>query len=217
MIYKYIKIFIGITIFIESTIINANVLNIEINHDEIKARSIYDKNIVENKIDNIDVYKLSSHAHKLYFNKMLSHDLLIKFKQNKSTQAEILNIIIHVAKEYDLDKELIAAIVKTESSFDVNAISLKGAIGAMQLMPDTALELQVQNPYDPFENINAGTKYLKKQLISFKDLKLSLAAYNAGPNNVKKYKGIPPFPETQNYVNKVLYFYDKYKKEGINF
>ncbi len=217
MIYTSLKILISTSIFFTSITISSELLNIEVSHNDVKARSIYDTNIIENKIDNMDVYKLSSHAHKLYFNKMLSLELVTKFNQDKKTRAEILNIIEYIAKQYDIEKELIAAIIKTESSFNLDAISKKGAIGFMQLMPDTASELNVKNPYDPFENINAGTKYLKKQLTYFKDLKLSLAAYNAGPQNVKKYKGIPPFLETQNYVKKVMYFYDKYKKEGLKF
>lgn len=111
------------------------------------------------------------------------------------------------AKKYNVDPRLVAAVAETESNGNQDCISEAGAIGVMQLMPDTAASLGV-NPYDKQQNIEGGAKYLREMLDTFDgDLQKSVAAYNAGPNAVKKYGGIPPYRETQNYVNKVLDIY----------
>ncbi|MBF0545818.1 MAG: lytic transglycosylase domain-containing protein [Candidatus Riflebacteria bacterium] len=105
-----------------------------------------------------------------------------------------------------LDPELVKRLVEIESNFDPNAISKKGALGLMQLMPETARDLGIKNPFNPEENIAGGTKYLLEMLKENSgDLRLALAGYNAGPNAVKEYEGIPPFPETQEYVRKILH------------
>lgn len=116
-----------------------------------------------------------------------------------------------VGKNFSLDPALLKAIAKVESSFNPKAISPKGALGLMQLMPETAELVGVENPFDPLENLKGGALYLKKLLEEFGDLELALAAYNAGPEKVRTYGGIPPYPETQAYVKDVLYYYTLYR------
>ena len=121
---------------------------------------------------------------------------------------KIKNSIVKAAQKYDLPANLINGVIRAESNFQVKAVSHAGAQGLMQLMPKTARELGVKNPFNIEENIDGGSRYLRKMLDSFGgDLKLALAAYNAGPEAVKKYGGkVPPFRETRQYVNRVLRF-----------
>lgn len=130
----------------------------------------------------------------------------------KSYEEEILR----AAKQHDVDPDLVKAVIKVESNFNSSAISRKGAMGIMQLMPDTAEGYSVDNPFNPKENIDGGTKYLKKLIEMFGgDLKLALAAYNAGENAVIKYGfRVPPYGETIDYVEKVLMHYNSLKENN---
>lgn len=117
-------------------------------------------------------------------------------------------IIQKAAETYNIPEKLIASVMKQESNFNANAKSHAGATGLMQLMPATANYLGVQDATDPEQNIMGGAKYLRQMLDQFDDnISVALAAYNAGPGNVRKYDGIPPFKETTNYVKKVLNYY----------
>lgn len=122
-------------------------------------------------------------------------------------------LISELAKKYEIDFALVKAMIRAESGFNPNAISRKGAKGLMQLMPETALRMNVSNVFNPKENIEGGVRYLKYLLSLFKnDLRLSLAAYNAGENIVSQLGTIPPYRETVDYVRKVLTFYQSYRR-----
>jgi len=124
-------------------------------------------------------------------------------------------LILRMAKEYGVDPALVKAVVHAESAFNPYATSHKGASGLMQLMPGTAEEYGVTDIYDPVQNIRAGVRYLRDLLSRYDDKHtLAVAAYNAGPEAVQRYRGIPPFSETQDYVKKVLRFKKLYTQVG---
>ena len=124
------------------------------------------------------------------------------------TPEEIDAAIEKAASRHDVDPNLVRSVIKVESNFNPNAVSRKGAMGLMQLMPQTARQLNVKNPFDPQQNVDAGVRHLKKLLESYGgDIKLSLAAYNAGTGAVARSAGVPRIPETQNYVRRITNIY----------
>jgi len=124
------------------------------------------------------------------------------------------HLIAESCRLHGVDFALVKAVIRAESSFDPYAISRKGAEGLMQLMPETSKRLNVANPFDPHQNIKGGVQYLKYLMDRFNDdLKLCLAAYNAGETTVAQVKGIPNYRETKSYVAEVLRYYQEYKKK----
>ena len=120
---------------------------------------------------------------------------------------ELARLIDIHSRDHGLEPRLVQAVMQVESGYNPKALSGKGAMGLMQLMPDTAAELGVGDPYSPDENIRGGARYLRQQLDRFGSRRLALAAYNAGPTAVRRHDGIPPYRETQRYVEKVLALY----------
>jgi soluble lytic murein transglycosylase-like protein len=133
----------------------------------------------------------------------------------KEYLVEYHGIVKRASDQFGVDIHFIKAIIRAESGFDQEAVSKKGAKGLMQLMPGTASDMEVIDPLDPEENIVGGTRYFSLLLKRFKNNKaLALAAYNAGPENVENYNGIPPFPETKAFVERVMRYYRSYKNGG---
>ena len=126
------------------------------------------------------------------------------------------DLIVTASGRHSVDAHLIRAVIKTESDFNAGARSHKGAMGLMQLMPDTARLYNVVDAYDPAENVEGGVRHLRMLLDRYQNnLELSLAAYNAGSGAVEKHRGIPPFAETREYVRRVLRFYNSYRGECL--
>lgn len=136
----------------------------------------------------------------------------------RKTKSDRFNRIISgAADRYKVEMALIKAVIMAESAYNPKAVSSKGAKGLMQLMPRTARALGVKNAFNPTHNINGGVKYLRQLLDSFKgDMKLALAAYNAGSSKVRRHGGIPPIKATRTYVRKVFAYYQHYKLESAS-
>jgi soluble lytic murein transglycosylase-like protein len=131
------------------------------------------------------------------------------FRGPAATAGDIDSAIEQAAARHNVDPNLVRAVVKVESNFNPNALSRKGAMGLMQLMPSTARQLKVKNPFDPEQNVDAGVRHLKQLLESYGgDVRLTLAAYNAGAGAVARSSGVPHFAETQNYVRRITNLYN---------
>jgi len=161
-----------------------------------------------------DIYRYVDGNGRIHFtNVPTSTKYRVYQREGKADSVE--SLIQRFAEQFHLDAALIKAVIKVESDFNPRVVSRKGAQGLMQLMPETASEVGVSNPFDPSESIYGGSRYLRRMLDTFNsNLDRALAAYNAGPSVVRKYGGIPPFEETQNYVRRVKYYFDYYRRGG---
>lgn len=129
----------------------------------------------------------------------------VQANKQPASKSQIMDVVTKVSKKYDVDEKLVKALIKQESGFNPKAKSKAGAMGLMQLMPATAKNLGVKDPYNAIQNVEGGVKYLKSMLNKYNgNVILALAAYNAGPGAVDKYDGVPPYKETQNYVRNIL-------------
>jgi len=166
-----------------------------------------------------DIYRYVDASGRVHFTDTPTHgryDMYMKEKTPvKASNRSYLDIIRRHATSYQLEEALVKAVIKVESDYQPRVVSRKGAQGLMQLIPETAKDLKVSNPFDPYENIRGGSEYLRMMLDLFNnDVELALAAYNSGPSTVKRYGGIPPYDETQKYVKKVKRYLDYYRQVG---
>ena len=144
--------------------------------------------------------------------KVYMREKSLRFRRTYSTN-RYDHIISEASKRHGISFPLLKAQIKVESDFNPRAVSKKGALGLMQIMPENVKALRIKDPFNPRENIMGGARYFKKLLKRFKGrLPLALAAYNAGPEAVDQYKRIPPYRETENYVQKVMKYYYVFKK-----
>ena len=149
----------------------------------------------------------NEHEYKVYIKERAS------VSRNFHATSKYDHFITDAAEQTGLDSHLLKAMIKAESDFDPRAVSRKGAMGLMQIMPENFKMLDLKNPFDPWENIKAGARYFQQLYKRFNgQLALSLAAYNAGPTAVDQYKSIPPYQETEEYVRRVLRYYRTFKQ-----
>ena len=149
----------------------------------------------------------NEHEYKVYIKERAS------VSRNFHSTNKYDHFITDAAEQTGLDSHLLKAMIKAESDFDPRAVSRKGAMGLMQIMPENFKMLDLKNPFDPWENIKAGARYFQQLYKRFNgQLALSLAAYNAGPTAVDQYKSIPPYQETEEYVRRVLRYYRTFKQ-----
>ncbi len=160
-----------------------------------------------------DIYKYVDPSGVVHFtNTPTSSNYKIYLREHRSRRG-VGDIIRHYASAFHLDSALVRAVIKVESDFNPRAVSSRGALGIMQLLPETARDMNVSDPLNVEENIRGGSMYLRRMLDRFQgNLDLALAAYNAGPGAVAEHDGIPPFTETRRYVQKVKKYLEIYRR-----
>ena len=161
-----------------------------------------------------DIYRYVDVSGRVYFTNVplgSGWELYLRTPKRKISP-EGKDLFEEVARRHGLDPALLKAVARVESDFNPGAVSPKGALGLMQLMPETARMLGVKDPFNPRENLEGAAIFLKGLLMEFGDLRKALAAYNAGPEAVRRYGGVPPYPETVGYVNRVLEYLERYRR-----
>ena len=205
---KYTRLVVERPMVTKQAMVSKNVRGEQIIQGQSKAESALGKMLDESNMVNIP----SSLPEKYPVSVSESSSLSVHEKKDEHF---FHPIIFQAANRYQVDVALVKAIIMAESGYNSNAISREGAEGLMQLMPRTSEALGVEDSFDPEHNINGGVRYFKQLLNQFDgDVKLALAAYNAGSKKVRKYQSIPPFRETQYYVKKVFEYYQHYKKQA---
>jgi len=161
-----------------------------------------------------DVYRYVDASGVVHFTNTPTNTRYILYLKDSGSKPEFGEIIRRHSTSYRLEEALVKAVIKAESDYNPRAVSRKGAIGMMQLLPSTARDMSVRDPLNPEENIRGGSRYLRLMLDQFdNNIELALAAYNAGPNAVRKHGGIPPYEETQTYVKRVKRYLQHYRQE----
>jgi soluble lytic murein transglycosylase-like protein len=162
---------------------------------------------------NADIYKYVDKNGVVHFTNTPTQSHYKFFRKESGAPDEVTDIIRRHAAQYSLEEALVRAVIKAESNFNPQAVSHKGAIGMMQLIPETARLMNVHDPLNPEENIRGGSRYLRLMLDEFDgNLELALAAYNAGPGAVKRHGGIPPYAETRTYVERVKKYLEQFRR-----
>lgn len=160
-----------------------------------------------------DIYRFVDANGVVHFTNTPTQSTFAFYARETGSTRDLAGIIRHYSRKFDLEEALVHAVIKVESDFNPKAVSSKGAQGLMQLIPETARSMRVANPFDMDDNVRGGCRYLSLMLQRFGgNLDLALAAYNAGPTTVLKYKSIPPFEETRNYVQKVKHYLARYRQ-----
>ncbi len=173
---------------------------------------------IEQRIASFDQNQTNSvdqNSSKNVFGQILNDKMQTGSKTSSASMKAIENMIASESEKVGIDPNLVKAVVKAESGFNPNAVSKVGAEGLMQLMPSTAQTLGVNTPFDPLENIDGGSRYLKSLLNKYHSVPKAVAAYNAGPGAVDTYGGVPPYQETQNYVQQVLTYQRQYESQNL--